>query len=103
MTAEENIHRGTLPSVTLYVKQLNPKRRPMDLINRITINPAILAGKPIIKGTRIPVELVLEQLGQGWSIDDILEGYPHLHREDVLACIQYAHRLVESEQVYLVP
>ena len=73
---------------------------PMDLIKRITIDPAILAGKPIIRGTRISVELILEQLGQGWSVDDILDGYPHLQREDVLACIQYAHKLVESEEVY---
>ena len=49
---------------------------PMDLIKRITIDPAILAGKPIIRGTRISVELILEQLGQGWSVDDILDGYP---------------------------
>ena len=76
---------------------------PMDLTHRITINPAILAGKPIIGGTRISVELILEQLGQGWSIDDILAGYSHLEREDILACIQYAHKLVESEQVYPAP
>ena len=72
----------------------------MDLTNRIIINPAILAGKPIIKGTRIPVDIILEQLGQGWSLNDILEGYPHLDRDDVMACIQYAHKLVASEQVY---
>ncbi len=75
----------------------------MDLTDRITVDPAVLAGKPIIRNTRISVELILEQLGQGWSIDDILDGYPHLEREDVLACIQYALRLVESEQVYPAP
>ena len=73
----------------------------MDLTDRTTINPDVLAGKPIIRGTRISVELILEQLGQGWSIDDVLAGYPHLERSDILACIQYAHKLVESEQVYL--
>lgn len=72
----------------------------MDLTHRITIDPDVLAGKPIIRGTRISVELVLEQLGQGWSIDDILAGYPHLERDDILACLQYAHKLVESEEVY---
>lgn len=73
-----------------------------DLLPRIVLNPDILAGKPIIRGTRISVGLVLEQLGQGWSIDEVLRGYPHLERDDVLACIQYARRLVESEQVYPV-
>ncbi len=72
----------------------------MDLTHRIAIDPDVLAGKPIIRGTRISVELVLEQLGQGWSIDDILAGYPHLERDDVLACLQYAHKLVGSEEVY---
>lgn len=75
----------------------------MDLTGRITVEPAVLAGKPIVRGTRIPVDLILEQLGQGWSVDDIVDGYPHLEREDVLACIQYARKLVESEQVYPVP
>ena len=75
----------------------------MDLTPRISIDPAILAGKPIIRGTRIPVDLILEQLELGWSVDEVVAGYPRLEREDVLACIQYARMLVESEQVYPVP
>jgi uncharacterized protein (DUF433 family) len=63
----------------------------------ITADPAVLSGKPIIKGTRISVELVLECLGRGWTIDDLLAQYPHLSREAVTACLDYARDLVKSE------
>lgn len=65
----------------------------------IIADPLVLAGKPVIKGTRISVELVLECLGRGWTIDDILAQYPHLSREGVIACIEYARDLVKSETV----
>ncbi|MBV8780071.1 MAG: DUF433 domain-containing protein [Phycisphaerae bacterium] len=65
----------------------------------ITADPAVLMGKPVIKGTRISVELVLECLGRGWTIDDILRQYPHLTREGVTACVDYALDLVKSETV----
>jgi uncharacterized protein (DUF433 family) len=65
----------------------------------ITADPAILVGKPVIKGTRISVELVLECLARGWTIDEILAQYPHLSREGVIACIDYARDLVKSETV----
>ena len=69
------------------------------LLNRITVNPAIFGGKPIIRGRRLAVEHVLGMLAAGDSIETILEGYPWLEREDVLACLAYAHRLVEHERV----
>lgn len=65
----------------------------------ITADPAVLTGKPVIKGTRISVDLVLECLGRGWSIDDILAQYPHLSREGIVACVEYACDLVRSETV----
>jgi uncharacterized protein (DUF433 family) len=65
----------------------------------IAADPTVLTGKPVIKGTRISVELVLECLGRGWSIDDILAQYPHLSREGIVACVEYARDLVRSETV----
>ncbi|MFX1294591.1 MAG: DUF433 domain-containing protein [Promethearchaeota archaeon] len=67
-----------------------------EVDERITINPEICHGKPCIKSTRIPVQLILELLEAGESIQGILEMYPHIKREDILACIGYARKLVES-------
>ena len=57
------------------------------LLERIEINPQVLAGKPVIKGTRISVELILRMLSQGISVEEILEEYPHLTEEDVKAAL----------------
>jgi uncharacterized protein (DUF433 family) len=70
-----------------------------DSLNRITINPKIFAGKPIIRGRRLAVEHVLGMLAAGDTIESILEGYPWLEREDVLACLLYARRIVGHERV----
>lgn len=67
---------------------------------RITLDPAILVGKPVIRGTRIAVEFVIELLAEGWSEADILANYPHLTRGDILACLAYARDLVRSERVF---
>ena len=56
----------------------------------ITADPEILGGKPVIAGTRISVQLILEKLRDGWSIEDLLEDYPHLTREQIIAAIAYA-------------
>ncbi|MCM4161910.1 DUF433 domain-containing protein [Antarcticibacterium flavum] len=58
--------------------------------NRITINPDICHGKPTIRGLRYPVENMLELLASGMTIEDLLEDYPDLEREDFLACLDYA-------------
>jgi uncharacterized protein (DUF433 family) len=63
---------------------------------RITRDPKVLVGKPVIKGTRISVEFVLELLAAEWSEADIFRNYPHLTREDILACLTYAHDLVHE-------
>ncbi|MEB3774455.1 MAG: DUF433 domain-containing protein [Desulfurococcales archaeon] len=66
---------------------------------RIVVDPKIMGGKPVIKGTRIPVYFILELIANGWSIDDILKEYPHLTREDVLAAVRYAARVLREEVV----
>jgi uncharacterized protein (DUF433 family) len=69
------------------------------LLDRITVNPRIFGGKPIIRGRRLAVEHVLGMLGASDSIDTILEGYPWLEREDVQACLIYARQLREGFDV----
>jgi uncharacterized protein (DUF433 family) len=69
-----------------------------ELLKRITVNAGIFNGKPIIRGRRLAVEHVLGMLAAGDSIETLLQGYPWLEREDVLACLAYAHRLVEHER-----
>jgi uncharacterized protein (DUF433 family) len=70
---------------------------------RIVINPKVLVGKPVIKGTRIAVEFVVDLLGRGWTVDRILREYDHLTPEDIQACLAYASDVLKSERVYLVP
>ena len=69
--------------------------------NRITFNPEILAGKPIIKGTRISVEFILELLSSGMSASEIIKEYPHLKREDILAAIDYAVKTIKHEELII--
>ncbi len=71
--------------------------------NRIIIDPEIMVGKPVVKGTRIPVELVLKRLAQDLNIETLLEAYPRLTIEDIRACLEYAQGLVEGEVIYPVP
>jgi uncharacterized protein (DUF433 family) len=74
----------------------------MTTDNRIVIDAKILTGKPVIRGTRLAVEFVLDLLAQGWSAEQILEQYPGLAREDILACLRYATESLKSERVYPV-
>jgi uncharacterized protein (DUF433 family) len=71
--------------------------------DRITVNPNVLVGKPIIKGTRMSVEFIIDLLGRGWSIEQILQEYDHLTAEDIQACLAYASDVLKSERVYLLP
>jgi len=75
----------------------------VSLLERIVLDPAILAGKPLIRGTRISVELVVDLLAAGWSTDQITESYPGLGHEDVQACLSYASSLLHAEKVYPIP
>ncbi len=63
----------------------------------------ILGGKPVIKGTRISVQLVLNLLSHGMGVEDILKEYPHLTRDDILACLEYASIVLENEEVVTTP
>lgn len=67
--------------------------------DRIVIDPDILNGKPAIRGTRVSVQTVLEFLGNGDSIEEILENYPGLTRDDVLACLKFATDLMDHNYV----
>lgn len=72
----------------------------MSTQSRIILDPSVLSGKPIIRGTRISVDLVLELLASGWDDSTIIKEYPGLRREDILACIKYAQEIIRSERVY---
>lgn len=67
---------------------------------RIEVNPDILVGKPIIKGTRISVEFILELLVNGWDFDQIIRNYPQLTKEDILAAIEYSLEVLKDERVF---
>ena len=69
------------------------------LLRRITVNPRIFGGKPIIRGRRLAVEHVLGMLAAGDTQETILQGYPWLEAEDIQACLTYAHRLVGHERI----
>ena len=68
-----------------------------QLLKRITVNPEIFAGKPIIRGMRISVELILSLLAQGESEQAILTDYPDLTPEDIRACLAYAHAVIAHD------
>ena len=67
--------------------------------DRIVSDPEIMTGKPVIRGTRIPVELLLDKLGRGISVDELLVAYPHLAREDVLAALRFAADWLRLEDI----
>jgi len=72
----------------------------MSIMNqRIEINPKVMAGKPVIKGTRIPVDVIVRQLSQGMTEKEILEDYPNLKKEDIRAALVYAAELIEGEDI----
>jgi uncharacterized protein (DUF433 family) len=74
-----------------------------DWRSRTTVNPEILAGKPIIKGTRISVEHILDLLANGWTTETILENYPQLKKQDIPAVLRYATQMMKEEKVYPLP
>ncbi len=74
--------------------------RQEDLLSRITVNPDVMVGKPTIRGLRITVEQILKALAGGVTIDELLEDYPELEREDIQAVLLYASERVSEEQVF---
>jgi uncharacterized protein (DUF433 family) len=73
-----------------------------DLSNRIVIDPEVLSGKPVIKGTRIPVYLIIELLANGMTEKEILRQYPTLKKEDIKAALLYASKCLEDEETITI-
>jgi len=72
----------------------------MQNIERITVDPAVLAGKPIVRGTRLAVDFIIGLLAEGWTEAEILANYPQLTHEDLLGCLAYARERLAAERVY---
>jgi len=87
-------HKYNIPEPQLFF--MNP-------VSRIILDPLVLTGKPVIRGTRISVDVILELLASAWNESSILKEYPGLEHEDILACIRYAQEIVRDERVYATP
>lgn len=74
----------------------------MTVTDRVEIDPRVMLGKPVIRGTRIPVELLLRKLSEGASESDLIDAYPRLTREDIQAAIRYAADTLAHEEVVFV-
>ncbi len=79
-----------------------PNVNKEELLNRITVDPKIMVGKPIIRGMRITVEQILAALAGGVSEKDLLEDYPELETEDIRAALLYARELVTEQKLYAI-
>ncbi|MFL6199162.1 MAG: DUF433 domain-containing protein [Thermoanaerobaculia bacterium] len=75
----------------------------MDWRERIAVDPQVLVGKPVIRGTRIAVELVIDLLARGYTKEQILDQYDHITDADIQACLAYASETLRSERVYALP
>ena len=72
----------------------------MNWRERIVIDPGILVGKPVVKGTRLAVNFIIDLLAQGWSESEIMRNYPGLTQADIQACLSYASAALRAEKVY---
>jgi uncharacterized protein (DUF433 family) len=75
----------------------------MNWRDHIDRNPAIIGGKPKIKGTRLGVGLMLERLGEGWTVEQLMESYPHVTAEQIHACQSYAAEMLATDEVVDIP
>lgn len=78
----------------------NREDRNMDWQERIVADEAVLTGKPVVRGTRLAVEFIIDLLAQGWSETDILANYPRLSTDEIRACLRYAGDVLRSERVF---
>ena len=69
-------------------------------MKRIVVNPKVMVGKPVIKGTRVPVYEIVLRVAQGWTFEHIIEDYPRITKDDIKAALTYAGSLVEGEDVF---
>jgi len=74
-----------------------------DLLKRITMNPKVSFGKPAIRNMRYPVEIMLDLLAAGMTMEEILEDYPDLERDDLLACILFAKEAIRVKSIHKLP
>ena len=74
----------------------------MSWQDHISINPAVLTGKPVIKGTRLSVEFIMELISKSWSFDEIMKSYPPLTKEDIRAALDYATEMLKAEAIFSV-
>jgi uncharacterized protein (DUF433 family) len=72
----------------------------MNWQDRITLDSKVLVGKPVIKGTRLAVEFIVDLLAQGWAESEILRNYPGITHEDISACLKYATSVLKAEKIY---
>jgi uncharacterized protein (DUF433 family) len=77
--------------------------KPTNWREHIDRNPEILGGKPKIKGTRIAVELIVDRLGQGWSMDELREAYPQINEEQIRACLVFAADWLANSDIIDIP
>lgn len=68
---------------------------------RITVDPRVMVGKPVIKGTRVTVESILRKLGAGWTVEQIIDAHPHLKPDDIYAAAEYAADTIANEDIEL--
>lgn len=85
---------GNLETAT---KSLTRGNKMIEIKHHIHSNPEILFGKPVIKGTRVPVDLILEKLAYGETIEELLQAYPHVKKENIYACLMYASLMIKNE------
>lgn len=78
------------------------RQQTEDLLKRITVNPDVMVGKPTIRGLRITVEQILKALAGGVTVEELLEDYPELEKEDIQAVLLYASERISEEQVFAV-
>lgn len=71
----------------------------MEYTKRIVSDPDIMLGKPVIKGTRITVELILRKMAEGMTIEELLEAYPHIAKDDILAAVSYSAGVISREEL----
>ncbi|MBI3036188.1 DUF433 domain-containing protein [Candidatus Woesearchaeota archaeon] len=71
----------------------------MDFMKRIVVDPKVMAGKPVVKGTRIPVDAILQRIAEGMTIDEILRDYPNITRDDIKAALEYSANVVRGEDI----
>jgi uncharacterized protein (DUF433 family) len=75
-------------------------RKNRKLLERIALDPEVMAGKPVIRGTRVPVDLLIRLVAEGLSFEEILKDYPQLSREDIQAALLYGALVVRGEEVF---